>query len=342
MATSPVPVSILDRANTREGTSAADALNAVIERARRAEELGYHRFWVAEHHAVPGVAGSTPTLLMAAIAARTQRIRVGSGGVMLPNHQPLVVAEQAATLQALYPGRIDLGIGRSVGFTEPIRAALRQGLDAADRFGDDLEELLAYLSGTAAITARPQDGGATQPFVLAIGKGIEYAARAGLAVVVGGPAYTGPDPEKGRAGLQRYREHFQPSQWFAEPYVIASANVAIGDTADDARDLLLPEVWAMTAARTIGHFPPLEPVAAIRARRLTPRQQTMIDEQLEGAIHGTAEQVGERLERLLETTGAAELLVTTNTFDTDALADTDRRLAALARPWTSAREGSRR
>lgn len=171
------PISILDRANNREGSTPAQALNAVIERARRAEELGYHRFWVAEHHAVPGIAGSTPTLLMAAIASRTERIRVGSGGVMLPNHQPLVVAEQAATLQALFPGRIDLGLGRSVAFTPAIRAALRQGKDAAERFGEDLAELLAYLGGTGAITARPPDRGATAPFVLAMGRGQEYAAR---------------------------------------------------------------------------------------------------------------------------------------------------------------------
>jgi len=119
MALPPPRISILDRANARDGFPAADALNRVLERAQWAEELGYHRFWVAEHHAVPGIAGSVPAVLMAAVAARTHSIRVGSGGIMLPNHQPLVVAEQAATLEALHPGRIDLGVGRSVGFTPP-------------------------------------------------------------------------------------------------------------------------------------------------------------------------------------------------------------------------------
>ncbi|WP_432559915.1 MsnO8 family LLM class oxidoreductase [Granulicoccus sp. GXG6511] len=324
-----IPISILDRANARAGSSPAEALNAVIERAIRAEELGYRRFWVAEHHAVPGIAGSTPTLLMAAIASRTSRIRVGSGGVMLPNHQPLVVAEQAATLQALFPGRIDLGLGRSVAFTEAIRTALRQGWDAAERFEQDLDELLAYLSGTASITARPADGGMTPPFVLAMGKGVEYAARAGLAVVVGGPAFTGRKSAQAQETLQRYREEFAPSQWWAEPYVIASGNVAVGETAEAARDLLLPEAWAMTAARTIGDFTPLEPVSTVRDRSKTPRQQTMVDEHLAAAIHGTADQVAERLTELLTRTGADELLVTTNTFDTDALWDSDRRLAEL-------------
>lgn len=315
-----VPVSILDRANTREGGSAADALHAVLERAQRAEALGYHRFWVAEHHSVPGIAGSAPTLMMAAIAARTSRIRVGSGGVMLPNHQPLVVAEQAATLQALHPGRIDLGIGRSVAFTKPVRAALRQGYDAADRFGDDLAELLDYLAGTSELPARPPDEAATRPFVLAMGKGAQFAARAGLGVVVGGRA---------KASVEQYRADFSPSRWYAEPYVIASANVAVGATAEAARDVLIPEAWAMVASRTVGDFPPLEPVAAVTARTMTARQQKMLEEHLTAAIHGTADQVADHLHTLVENTGADELLVTTNTFDTEALADTDRRLAEL-------------
>ena len=324
-----VPLSILDRANSRTGSTAADALNSVITRAQHAEELGIHRFWVAEHHAVPGIAGSAPTVLMAALASRTNTIRIGSGGVMLPNHQPLVVAEQAATLQALFPGRIDLGIGRSVAFTAAIRDALRQGYDAAERFEADLSELLAYLAGNAPITARPQDGGVTRPFVLAMGKGIEYAARAGLGVVVGGPALTGRHPQKAQEALQRYRTEFRASQWYSEPYVVASANVSVADTKEAARDLLLPEAWAMAASRTIGDFPPLESADAVRARAMTPRQQTMVEENLTAAIHGTAEDVTAGLTRMVEVTDADEIIITTNTFDPAALRDNDRRLAEL-------------
>jgi luciferase family oxidoreductase group 1 len=324
-----IPVSILDRANARAGSTASDALAATVRRAQHAERLGYHRFWVAEHHGVPGIAGSAPTVLMAAVAAQTQRIRIGSGGVMLPNHQPLVVAEQAATLQALFPGRIDLGIGRSVGFTPAVRSALRQDTEAADRFAEDLAELLSYLSGAAAITARPYDGGATPPFVLATGKGAEIAAKAGLAVVVGGPAFTGRKPDVARGVLERYRKNFRPSAYYAEPYVIASANVAVADSADAARDLLVPEAWAMAQSRTRGEFPPLEPVDSIRSSSVTARQQALVAETLAAAVHGTADQVAQRLGLLLQVTGADELMVTTNTFDTVALADTDRRLAAL-------------
>ena len=326
-----IPVSILDRANARDGSTAADALTTTIQRAQWAEKFGYHRFWVAEHHAVPGIAGSAPTVLMAAIAGQTERIRIGSGGVMLPNHQPLVVAEQAATLQALFPGRIDLGIGRSVGFTPAIRAALRQGKEAAERFEQDLTELLAYLDSSAAITARPEDGGATPPFLLATGRGAEIAARVGLAVVIGGPAFTGRRSEQARSLLQAYRDNFQASAYYPEPYVIASSDVAVAASSDAARDLLVPEAWARAVARTRGDFPPLESIATTRATAVTARQQALVEETLSAAIYGTPEQVSVGLKRLLEATQADELMVTTNTFDIAALADTDRRLAQLFR-----------
>lgn len=321
------PVSILDRANSRSGGTEAEALRATVNRARRAEELGYHRFWVAEHHGVPGIAGSAPTVLMGIIAAQTERIRVGSGGVMLPNHQPLVVAEQTATLQALFPGRIDLGVGRSVGFTPAVRQALRQDKDGADRFETDLAELLGFLTGEAAITSRPYDGGATPPFVLATGQGTDIAAKAGLAVVVGGPAYTGRTGMP--AALARYRRNFRPSRWYPEPYVIVSANVAVAGTVRQARELLLPEAWALAQSRTRGEFPPLEPVESLLQRQLTGRQQKLIDESLASSIFGTPGEVAEQLARLLGATGANEFMVTGNTFDPAALADSDDRLAEL-------------
>lgn len=324
----PIPLSILDRANARDG-AVAEALGSTLQRAKQAEQLGYHRFWVAEHHGVPGIAGSAPTVLMAVIAAQTERIRVGSGGVMLPNHQPLVVAEQAATLQAIFPGRIDLGIGRSVGFTSTVRRALRQDKDAGDHFEEDLAELLSYLSGSAAMIARPFDGGATPPFVLATGKGADIAAAAGLAVVVGGPTFTGPGTELASAVLDRYRKNFRPSMYYAEPYVILSANVAVAETTQAARDVLMPEAWAMAQARTQGQFPPLEPTKSIQEQAMTPRQRNLINEALDAAIYGTANDVAEELSVLLEVLKADELMVTTNTFDTATLADTDGRLAAL-------------
>ncbi len=143
------PFSVLDRSRTREGHPAAEALRDTVRFAREIEELGYHRFWVSEHHGVPGVAGSAPTVLAAAVASATRSIRVGTGGVMLPNHQPLVVAEQFGVLESLFPGRIDMGLGRSVGFTTGVRKALGRDKDDADDFAGQLDELLGWFRGTS-------------------------------------------------------------------------------------------------------------------------------------------------------------------------------------------------
>ena len=338
-----VRLSLLDRANSRRGSTEAEALARVLERAARAEELGYHRFWVAEHHGVPGIAGSAPAVLMAAVAARTRRIRVGSGGIMLPNHQPLVVAEQIATLEALHPGRIDLGVGRSLGFTSAVRAALRSGRKDAERFEEDVAELLAHLSGTAPVTARPRDRATTPVFVLATGAGADVAARSGLAVVLGGPALSRAGAGRGAPVLERYRAQFRPSPWWPEPHVVVSANVAVAGTGEAARRLLLPEAHALALSRTRGEFPPLAPADAAPAASLPPRAATLVEESLATSVHGTALDVEARLARLLADTRADELLVTGGAYDVEAQAESDRLLAGLfARPAAAARPGPAR
>jgi luciferase family oxidoreductase group 1 len=329
MALPDIRLSLLDRANSRHGSSETDALRRVLERAARAEALGYHRFWVAEHHGVPGIAGSAPAVLMAAVAARTRTIRVGSGGMMLPNHQPLVVAEQAATLEALHPGRVDLGVGRSLGFTSAVRSALRADKEAAERFEADLAELLAFLAGDAPITARPQDRAATPVFVLATGSGVDVAARAGLAVVLGGPAVFRDGSRGDRAALERYRAAFRPSRWWPEPYVVVSANVAVADTPGAARALLLPEARALALSRTRGEFPPLEPFGAAELAALPDRERGLVEDSLATSVHGTPAAVAGALERLLAATGADELLVTGGAADPEAQDASDRLLAGL-------------
>src|SRR5205085_8628461 len=176
--------SLLDRARTRAGEPDAVALAGVVDRATAAARLGYERFWVAEHHGVPGIAGAAPAVLLAAIAGRTTRIRLGSAGVMLPHHQPLVVAEQFATVSAFAPGRVDLGLGRSPGFTPPVRRALRE---TERDFAADLAELRGFLTGTAEITVHPQPAGAVPLHELATRRGLQVAAELGLPVIVGGP-----------------------------------------------------------------------------------------------------------------------------------------------------------
>ena len=320
-------LSLLDRARTRVGEPDAAALTGAVDRAVRAEQLGYDRFWVAEHHGVPGIAGAAPAVLLAGMAGRTTTIRLGSAGVMLPHHQPLVVAEQFATVAALAPGRVDLGLGRSPGFTAPVRRALRE---TERDFAADLAELRAFLTGTAEITLHPQPAGPVPVHVLATGSGLTVAAELGLPVIVGGPLLgVAGDPAPGLAALAGYRRAFRPSPQVPEPWVAISLDVLVADTAAEAADLLLPEAWAMAQARTTGVFPPLEPVAAIRARTLTPRQQQYVEQTAAGAIAGTPDQVTDRLAELLARTGAAELVASSSTFDRAALAASDTALAAL-------------
>lgn len=317
-----VRLSLLDRSRTRVGTPDAAALEATVARAVHAERVGYDRFWVAEHHAVPGIASGTPAVLLAAIGARTDRIRIGSGGVMLPLHQPLVVAEQFLVLDALHPGRVDLGLGRSLGFTPPVRRALRRDHEDGDGFEDDLIELRGYLEGTAEVTARPAVGSPVPMHLLATGRGLEVAARLGLPVVVGGPVL-GSDELAG--ALTHYRRSFVPHEGSA-PRVTISLDALVADDDATARDLALPEAWAMAVSRQTGEFPPLESVAAIRKAPWSGQVRRRVEASLDRAVAGSPTTVRRRIEALAERTGADELLASTSTHDRDALLASDRML----------------
>ncbi|BAC75029.1 methylene-tetrahydromethanopterin reductase [Streptomyces avermitilis] len=320
--------SVLDRSRTREGHDGAAALRDTVGLARDLERLGYHRIWVSEHHGVPGVAGSAPTVLAAAVAAATRSIRVGTGGVMLPNHQPLVVAEQFGVLDALFPGRVDMGLGRSVGFTDGVRRALGRDKDDADDFAAQLDELLGWFLGTSptGVHARPAEGRTVPPFVLAMGEGATIAARAGLPMVIGDLR----NREKMRRGIDHYRETFRPSPWAREPYVVISGTIAVADTPQNARRLLVPEAWSMAYSRTHGTFPPLPPAERVESLRMTARERGFYESGLTGHIAGTEDQVAHELETVIKETGAQEVLVTTSTYDRDALLDSYRGLARLA------------
>ncbi|MFD3843309.1 LLM class flavin-dependent oxidoreductase [Streptomyces sp. NPDC058642] len=319
--------SVLDRSRTREGHSNAEALRDTVRFAQELEGLGYHRFWVSEHHGVPGVAGSAPTVLAAAVAAATRTIRVGTGGVMLPNHRPLVVAEQFGVLESLFPGRIDMGLGRSVGFTDGVRKALGRGKDDADDFAGQLDELLGWFRGTSptGVHARPAEGLTVPPFVLAMGEGAAIAARAGLPMVIGD--LRGRD--RMQRGIDHYRTHFRPSPWAPEPYVVISGTIAVAATPADARRLLIPEAWSMAHSRTHGTFPPLPAAERVEALTMTAKERDLYESGLTGHIAGTEDQVAHELETVLKETGAQEVLVTTSSHDRDALLDSYRRLASI-------------
>ncbi|MFF4836189.1 LLM class flavin-dependent oxidoreductase [Streptomyces sp. NPDC001315] len=325
--------SVLDRSRIREGRPAAEALRDTVRLAQELERLGYHRFWVSEHHGVPGVAGSAPTVLAAAVAGATRTIRVGTGGVMLPNHPPLVVAEQFGVLESLFPGRIDMGLGRSVGFTDGVRRALGHDKGDAEDFAGQLDELLGWFRGTSptGVHARPAEGLAVPPFVLAMGEGADIAARAGLPMVIGDLR----NREKMRRGIDRYRAHFRPSPWAPEPYVVVSGSIAVAATPEAARRLLVPEAWSMANSRTHGTFPPLPPAEAVEARTMTAKERGFYDSGLTGHLAGTEEQVAHELETVLKETGAQEVLVTTSTYDRAALSDSYRRLAAIVNRSTN-------
>ncbi|MFD0205712.1 MULTISPECIES: LLM class flavin-dependent oxidoreductase [Saccharothrix] len=322
-----VKLSVLDRSRVRAGHSHAEALRDTVAFARQAEELGYHRFWVSEHHGVPGVAGSAPTVLAAAVAAATSRIRVGTGGVMLPNHQPLVVAEQFGVLESLFPGRIDMGLGRSVGFIEAVRKALGHDKSDAAEFGPRLAELLGYFTGDQAVRGYPADGLRVSPFVLATGAGARVAAAHGVPLVIG--SFRGEDAMID--AITTYRAGFRPSTWASEPYVVISSTVAVADTTEDAWRLLVPEAWSMAYSRTRGEFPPLSAPNDILARPMTGRERTLFEQSLRGHIYGTPSEVAKALDTLLTHTAADEVLVTTSTYDRAAMLDSYRQLAALYR-----------
>jgi luciferase family oxidoreductase group 1 len=325
-----VPLSILDRSRTRSGESEAETLRGTVRLAQQVEELGYHRFWVSEHHSVPGVVGSAPTVLAAAVAAATSRIRVGTGGVMLPNHQPLVVAEQFGVLESLFPGRIDMGLGRSVGFTNGIRRALGVEKDAAEDFSSQIQELLGYFTGTQQnhpqVHARPGEGLRIPPFVLAVGEGAVLAASLGLPLVIAGVK----GEQELLSLLQRYRDDFQPSPWATRPYVVLAATVAVAATAEEAQRLLLPEAWASAYSRTRGVFPPLQPVSDVLDLDMTDKERSIFAQSLSGQIYGTPSEVDAALGRLVKRTGADEVLVTTNTYDRADLLESYRLLSELS------------
>ncbi|RJL34053.1 LLM class flavin-dependent oxidoreductase [Bailinhaonella thermotolerans] len=322
--------SILDRALIPRGGDAAGTLRDTVRFAREAEALGYHRFWVAEHHSVPGIAGSAPTVLAAAVAGATSRIRVGTGGVMLPNHRPLVVAEQFGVLESLHPGRIDMGLGRSVGFTGGVRRALGHDRRDAEEFGERIRELLGYFSGEQAVHpgvhAVPGEGLRVPAFVLATGSGADIAAEHGLALVI---ALFGGE-ERTRAAIARYRENFRPSALWPRPYVAVAANVAVAETAEEAERLHLSEAYSTAYSRTHGDFPPLLPPGDVLALDLSERERALLEESMAGRIAGTERDVEKILTGLVERTAADEVLVNLSTHSRADQLDSYRRLARVA------------
>lgn len=238
MTPSPLPLSVIDFASVRPGQSVGDALRDSVALAQKAEELGYERVWYSEHHNMGSIASSAPAVLMAHIASQTRRIRLGSGGVMLPNHSPLVIAEQFGTLAELHPDRIDLGLGRAPGTDPQTFRAMRREPSAAERFPDDVRELQAFLGDspsdlarTRGITATPGRGTRIPLYILGSSLfGAQLAAAYGLPYAFA--SHFAPDALEQASAV--YRDRFEPSDQLAEPYMIAAVNVVADDDTERA------------------------------------------------------------------------------------------------------------
>lgn len=315
-----VPLSVLDLAPVPDGGTAGDALRATIDLARHAERLGYHRFWVAEHHNMPGIASSAPPVLIGHIADATQTIRVGSGGVMLPNHVSLVVAEQFGMLEALHPGRIDLGIGRAPGTDQATAAALRRSPEglSADDFPEQLMDLFGFFTGQwpdghqfAKITAMPGRG--NQPAIWLLGSSGYSAQVAGLLGLPFAFAHHFSAVNTLPA-LALYREHFRPPEILDRPYAMVAAAVVCADTDERARWLAGSGALSFLRLRS-GHPGPLPSPDEAAAYPYNELERAFVQDRQASQIIGSPETVRRGIDELITATAADELMITTMVYD---------------------------
>jgi luciferase family oxidoreductase group 1 len=328
--TTPLPLSVLELATVGSGQSSAEALASTTRVAQAADQLGYSRIWVAEHHNMPAVASTNPPVLIAHLAAATDRIKVGSGGVMLPNHAPLVVAEQFALLEALHPGRIDLGIGRAPGTDQQTALALRRDpaalsaedfpqhlLDLLGLFGDERVQggLAERFVATPAARSTPEvvllgSSGFSAQLAGALGLPFNYAHHFGT---------------HAQAAVELYRESFRPSPVLDRPYTMITANVLVAETDEEAQRLALPGRLMMLAIRTNR----LRPVPSLSEAEADP-ERAAAEAMPTNWIVGTPDRAAEELRRLAADTGADEVMVTSNTH---GAAERVRSLELLAQAW---------
>ncbi|WP_185734926.1 LLM class flavin-dependent oxidoreductase [Micromonospora globispora] len=310
-----VPLSVLDLAPVAAGATAGEALRHTTELARRTEELGYHRFWVAEHHNMPAIASSAPAVLLAHLAANTSTIRLGSGGVMLPNHAPLVVAEQFGTLEALHPGRIDLGIGRAPGTDQMTALALRRTMEglSAEHFPRELADLMNYFSGEepGPITATPGKG--QSPAIWLLGSSGFSAQLAGLLGLPFSFAHHF-SAQNTLPALALYRQNFRPSRWLEKPYAMVAVNAVCAETDERAEWLAGPAGLSFLKLRS-GRPEPLATPEEAAAYPYTELEREFVVQRREGQATGSPETVARQLGDLLARTGADELMLTTMVYD---------------------------
>jgi luciferase family oxidoreductase group 1 len=313
------PLSILDLAPIVEGGDASLAFRNALDLARHGERLGYRRYWMAEHHSMPGIASAATAVALAYVGAGTSTIRIGAGGIMLPNHAPLQVAEQFGTLESLYPGRVDLGLGRAPGTDQAAAFALRRNLSAdVNQFPSDVVELIDYLrpAGDHArrVRAIPGEGLAIPVWILGSSLfGAQLAAMLGLPYAFASHFA----PAQMMDAIDLYRRTFKPSAQLDRPYVMLGFNAFAADSDEQGETLATSMQQAFVALRT-GNPGKLKPPVPGYKESLPPAARAMLDQTLSVSAIGAPATVRAAIERFVERTGADELMITSQIYDHQA------------------------
>ncbi len=308
------PFSILDLSPITEGSNAAESFRHTLDIAQHGERWGYNRYWMAEHHGMPGIASAATAILIGHVAAGTSTIRVGAGGIMLPNHSPLVIAEQFGTLESLFPGRIDLGLGRAPGSDQTTARALRRNLASdADEFPRDVVELMDYFSDEPrqAVHAVPGKGLNVPLWILGSSLfGAQLAAALGLPYAFASHFA----PQQMMQAIQLYRSTFKPSEHLQKPYVMLGFNVFAADTDEQAQFLATSWQQSFVNLRS-GRPSRLPPPEKGYLDKIGPQAQELLQHVLSCSAIGAPETVAIQLKAFLDKTGADELMITSNMFD---------------------------
>lgn len=314
-----IPLSILDLAMINEGSHASESFKKSVDLAQHAEKWGFNRYWLAEHHNMPGIASSATSVIMGHIAGATTEMRIGSGGIMLPNHAPLVIAEQFGTLEALYPGRIDLGIGRAPGSDQATAYALRRTLNSsAEQFPDQLAELRAYFDDDPAMRVRAVPGGGADIPIWLLGSS-DFSAR--LSAELGLPFSFASHfaPQFALQALEIYHRNFKPSKEFKTPYVMMGISLVMADTDEEAHYLatsMQQQFLNLRKGMPTQFTPPVEDVDATWSSF----EQASVEQMLSSPsnIVGSPETAKAKLEAFLQMTKADEFIVSTGTYSHEA------------------------
>ncbi len=309
-----IPFSVLDLSPITEGSDAAQSFRNTLDLAQHAERLGFKRYWLAEHHGMPGIASAATAVLIGHVAGGTSTIRVGAGGIMLPNHSPLVIAEQFGTLESLYPGRIDLGLGRAPGSDQMTAHALRRNLSSdADAFPQDVSELIDFMSDQPQQKVRAVPGAGLKIPVWILGSslfGAQLAAMMGLPYAFASHFA----PAQMMDAIEIYRARFKPSAQLAKPHVMLGFNVFAADT-DEAAHVLATSMQQAFVNLRSGRPARLPPPKPGYAQQVGPAEQALLRSVLSCTAIGSPQTIRKGLQDFVARTGADELMITSQMFD---------------------------